>query len=211
MTPRRGRPGLLVLALGLAGCGVLLPSGSGAVLFQDDFVRASTGWTTHEGPDSRADYDEGALRIRVDAPNTVAWSTPGFELGDVRLDVDTAAVDGPTDNAFGLVCRYRDSDNYVFLLVSSDGFSGIGEVRDGQRRLLTGDAMLPSDLILQGRTSNHLRAECVGTRLSLYVNGAMTNEAFLEESGTGDVGVIVGTYAAPGVDVRFDNFAIANP
>jgi hypothetical protein len=200
-----------VIVLALSGCGVLIPSASGAVLFQDDFARSSTGWTTYEGPDFRAAYDDGALRIRVDSPNTVARSTPGFELDDVRLDVDTAAVGGPTDNAFGLLCRYQDSDNYAFLLMSSDGFSGIGVVRDGQRRLLTGEAMLPSDMILQGSTANHLRAECVDNRLSLYINGALANEAFLEAPGTGDVGVIVGTYDAPGVDIRFDNFTIANP
>jgi hypothetical protein len=28
---------------------------------------------------------------------------------------------------------------------------------------------------------------------------------------TGDVGVIVGTYASPGVEIQFDNFTIGNP
>lgn len=207
----RHRSGWVLIALALSGCGVLLPTGSGAVLFQDGFSRSSTGWTTYEGSESRAVYDSGSLRIRVDAPSTVAWSTPGFELSDVRLDVDTAALGGPTDNAFGLVCRYRDAGNYTFLLISSDGFSGIGVVHDGQRTLLTGDAMLPSDMILQGFTANHIRGECVGNRLSLFINGALANEVLLEEATAGDVGVIVGTYAEPGAEIQFDNFTIANP
>ena len=200
-----------LIPLALAGCGTLLPSASGAVLFQDDFARTSTGWTTYDSPEYRAGYVEGAFRLRVDAPNTVAWSTPGFDLGDVQLDVDTAALSGPPDNAFGLICHYRDSGNYAFLLISSDGFSGIGVVRDGQRTLLTGDALLPSDMILQGLTSNHLRGDCIGNRLSLYINGALVNEAVLEEPTTGDVGVIVGTYGTPGAEIQFDNFTITNP
>jgi hypothetical protein len=194
-----------------AGCGVLLPSAAGAVLFQDDFSRSTTGWQTAQESAYQADYVDGAFRVRVDTPNTLAWSTPQFELGDVRLDVDTTALGGPADNTFGLVCRFRDPGNFYFLLVSSDGYSGIGVVRDGQRSLLTGSAMLPSDYLVQGMSANHLRADCVGPRLSLYINGSLANEAAAADWETGDVGVIVGTYAAPGVDIQFDNFTIANP
>ena len=87
----------------------------------------------------------------------------------------------------------------------------LGVVRDGERSLLTGSAMFPSDHILQGLTSNHLRADCVGSRLSLYINGALANEAAAADWEAGDVGVIVGTYATPGVEILFDNFSIANP
>jgi hypothetical protein len=194
-----------------SGCSIFLPTASGAVLFQDDFSRASTGWDTFEDPAYRADYIDGAFHLRVEAPNSLAWSTPNFELGDVRLDVDTTALSGPADNAFGLVCRFRDPGNFYFLLISSDGYSGIGVVRDGQRSLLTGAAMLPSANILPGLTSNHLRADCVGPRLSLYINGALANEAAAADWESGDVGVIVGTYATPGVEIQFDNFTIANP
>jgi len=209
----RGRAAVALAALGVlaSGCGALLPSATGTVLFQDDFSRSSTGWDTFEEPGYRADYVDGALRVRVEAQNSLAWSTPNFELGDVRLEVDTTALSGPADNAFGMVCRFRDPGNFTFFLISSDGYAGIGVVQDGQRSLLTGSAMLPSDDILQGLTSNHLRAECVGPRLSLYINGALANEAAAVDWVAGDVGVIVGTYATPGVEIQFDNFTIANP
>ena len=212
LTRRRIAASILAAVGALAaGCTVFLPSGSGAVLFQDDFSRSTTGWQTFQETAYQADYVDGAFRVRVDAPNTLAWSTPHFELGDVRLDVDTTALGGPADNTFGLVCRFRDPGNFYFLLVSSDGYSGIGVVRDGQRSLLTGSAMLPSDYLVQGMTANHLRADCVGPRLSLYINGALANEAAAADWDSGDVGVIVGSYAAPGVDIQFDNFTIANP
>ena len=202
---------LAALGILTSGCSALIPSAPGAVLFQDDFSRSSTGWDTFDEPGYSADYVNGGLHLRVEAPNSLAWSTPNFELGDVRLEVDTTALAGPADNAFGLVCRFRDPGNFTFLLISSDGYAGIGVVQDGQRSLLTGSAMLPSDHILQGLTSNHLRADCVGSRLSLYINGALANEAAAADWEAGDVGVIVGTYATPGVEILFDNFTIANP
>jgi hypothetical protein len=202
---------LAALCLLVSGCRALLPSEPGAILFQDNFARSSTGWDTFAEADYRADYVDGALSVAVEAPNRLAWSTPDFDLADVRLEVDTTALAGPADNAYGLVCRFRDPDNFYFLLISSDGFSGIGVVRDGQRSLLTGSAMLPSDYIQQGLAANHLRADCLGPKLSLYINGALANEAAAADWATGDVGVIVGTYSTPGVEIRFDNFTIANP
>jgi len=193
-----------------AACAAL-PSASGDVLFQDDFSRRASGWDAYREPGYTADYQDGAYRIWIEAPHRLAWGTPRFDLGDVRLEVDAAVAAGPLDNAFGLICRYQDPDNFYFFLISSDGYSGIGVVRDGRRSLLTGAAMLPNDHILQGRTANHLRADCVGSRLSLYVNGALANEAAADDWASGDFGVIAGTYGEGGLDVQFDNFAVLVP
>lgn len=202
--------GIMVIALAAAGCGVLPPLPSGSVLFQDDFARESSGWGHQDAAGYRVGYVDGAYQIQIDSPETLAWRTPGFDLGDVRVDVDTHA-EGPLDNAFGLICRYQDPGNFYFLLISSDGFSGIGEVRDGERSLLTGVALLPSDAILQGPGPNHVRAECLGPRLRLWVNGLLAQEALVAGWDRGDVGVMAGSYAEPGVVVRFDNFAVTQP
>jgi hypothetical protein len=179
-----------------------------AKLFQDDFSRASSGWDRYEAPASSAGYLDGAYQIRVEAPSSLAWGTPRFDLEDVRVEVDSFAADGPLDNAFGLICRYVDPDNFIFFLISSDGYSGIGAIRDGVRTLITGKAMLPSDAITQGHSANHLRADCVGPQLTFWVNGVVVNQAVTEDQASGDVGVMVGTYAEPGAQFRFDNFAI---
>ncbi len=184
---------------------------SGEVLFQDDFSRASSGWDRFEGPGSSAAYLEGAYQISVEAPSSLAWGTPRFNLADVRLEVDSFAVDGPLDNAFGLICRYEDPDNFLFFFVSSDGYSGIGALRDGVRTLITGKAMLPSEAIVQGHSANHLRADCIGSQLTFAVNSVVVNQAQVEDRTSGDVGVIVGTYAEPGAKIRFDNFAVIQP
>lgn len=215
-TPRRLRGASAAVAIGaitlsLSSCTSLADFPSGTVLFQDDFSRTASGWDRIEGPGTSAGYRDEGYHLRLDQPNGLVWGTPRFDLRDVRLEADTLPAAGPPDNAFGLICRYLDPDNYIFFLISSDGFAGIGEVRDGERAMLTADAMHPSDAILQGASPNHLRADCVGPRLAFYVNGVPAGEVLVQGQESGDVGVIAGSYAEAGVEVRFDNFVVLAP
>jgi hypothetical protein len=196
----------------LTGCARLLDTDTpGALLFQDDFSRASSGWDRYTDTTYVSDYAEGTYRIAILSAQTEAWANPGFDVEDVRIEVDAASVDGPLDNAFGVLCRYQDPDNYYFFLISGDGYAGIGLTKDGRRLLLTGDAMLPADPILQGYRTNHIRADCNGFQLSLYVNGILVDEAQASEWPSGDVGLLAATYAEPGIDIRFDNFTMLRP
>ncbi|HET7011669.1 MAG TPA: hypothetical protein VFI11_12910 [Anaerolineales bacterium] len=200
---------VLILA---TACGRLLTSDDdGALLFQDDFSRASSGWDRYADDTYSSDYVEGTYQIAIHTPQTQAWANPRLTLDDVRLEVDAASVGGPLDNAFGLICRYQDPRNYYFFLISGDGYAGIGLIKDGRRVLLTGDAMLPEASVLQGYRTNHLRADCDGFYLAFYVNGVLVHEAQAAEWAEGDAGLMAATYAEPGIDIRFDNFTILNP
>jgi hypothetical protein len=57
-----------------------------------------------------------------------------------------------------------------------------------------------------------LRAECVGTRLALYVNGQLVVEANDSDIPAGDVGLLAGTFEnADYLDILFDNFIVRSP
>ncbi len=203
---------LLGAATLLGACSWLqIPVNPGGVLFQDDFSLEGSGWDRYRDDIYVADYAEGGYHIRVSAPNTDAWATPHLNFGDVAIDVDATKLAGPDDNVFGVICRYQDPLNYYFFLVSSDGYAGIGVNKEGRRKLLTGDSLLPSPVVARGDTENHLRAECVGYNLALYVNGALVAQARAAEWPTGDVGLIAGTYAESGTEIRFDNFSVLRP
>jgi hypothetical protein len=77
--------------------------------------------------------------------------------------------------------------------------------------MLTGDAMLPADAILQGYRTNHLRADCDGFHLTFYVNGVLVGEAQAAEWPSGDIGLLAATYSEPGIDIRFDNISLLRP
>jgi hypothetical protein len=209
---RRLAASILLSALSLSGCALFeLPVAPGDVLFQDDFSRTSSGWDRTQDQAYRSDYSDGVYRIEIFQPATTAWSNPGLDFGDVQIEVETVKAAGPDDNAFGVVCRYQDPANYYFFLISSDGFAGIGARRTGSTVLLTGDAMLPSEAILLGSAANHIRADCVGTRLTLMVNGAAVSEAEASDWARGDVGLIASSYAEAGAVIDFDNFTVIAP
>ncbi len=200
---------LASLSIVLSACGALIPpSPPGSVLFQDDFARSSSGWDQRHTPSSSTEYVDGRYRIAVYQSNTDAWGNPGIHLADVRIEVDVRQMGGPDDNLFGIICRYQDAGNFYFLIASTDGFSGIGQYRNGQRRLLSGDAMLPVPGVAAGLPDHHLRADCDRSQLSLYVDNILASQAPAAEWAAGDVGLMSGTYRQPGTDIAFDNFSV---
>ncbi len=185
-------------------------SASGDTLFFDDFSNRVTGWDRFTSAEGTMDYDGGGYRFLVNALQTNFWSTPGKDYSDVRLEVDVAKISGPDENRFGLICRYIDS-NYYFFMLSSDGFYTIGKYIASNAMLLGQTEMQSSDSIQQGFAVNHLRADCVGNTLTLYVNGSQVASVQDADFPRGDIGLLVGTFAEPGVDIMFDNFVALQP
>ena len=203
----------LILLLSLTACGSLAPSTpatpSGTILFQDTFENNASGWDRLANDGGIMDYDSGGFRILIRQPNMNYWSTPEKNFGDVRVEADVTRLNGPEENRAGVICRYQNGD-YYFFIISNDGFYGIGKFIGGQTLLLGQTVMQPSDLILKDGI-NHVRADCVGNTLTLYVN--FTQVASVQDSdfATGDVGVVAGAFTQPGVDVLFQNFVAMQP
>jgi hypothetical protein len=187
------------------------PAPATDVLFQDDFSDTSSGWDRVHDPNGVTDYEDGVYRIWVNTTNTDVWANPGLDFTDVRIEVDATKVDGDDNNDYGLVCRYQDGDNYYFFVISSDGYYGIGKVVKGELKLLGSEAMLPNESIHKGNAANHLRADCSGSMLRMYVNGEMIAEQQDGEFASGDVGLLAGSFDAPGTDIHFDNFVVLKP
>jgi hypothetical protein len=199
---------LLVVVL-ISSCSV--SSSPGEVVFQDDFSRPVSGWDRYYDATYSSDYQDGGYRIHVLEPNTDAWAIPHLDLTDVQIEVDATRLGGPEDNIYGVLCRYKDSRNFYFFLVSSDGYSGIGVYKDGRRRLLTDESLLPSEAVNRGDIPNHIRADCSGYQLRLFVNGILVANTQAAEFQSGDVGLIAGSYGQPGTEILFDNFSVLQP
>ncbi|MGD8603416.1 MAG: hypothetical protein PVF49_02470 [Anaerolineales bacterium] len=203
---------ILILATLNTGCSALFgPPKPGSVLFQDDFSRPESGWDHYQDEQYSSDYLEDGYQIEIFEPNILAWATPGLSFDDSLVMVEAIRTQGPADNAFGLICRYQDPDNFYFFLISSDGFAGIGQRLDGERQLLTDEHMLPSSAIQSGHEPNLILASCVGPRLELYVNGQFVAAAEDDTWAAGDVGLIAGSYEGGEVTIQFDNFSVQQP
>jgi hypothetical protein len=188
------------------------------VLFQDDFSNSFSGWDTTTDDNGVTDYKNGAYQIKVDTIGTSGngmdmWANPGLDFKDTRIEVDVTQNGGPDNNDMGVICRYSGKDssyNFYFFLISSDGYVGISKMEGNESHLISGDQMEQSDTIKAGET-NHLRADCIGNKLTLYVNGKQAATATDSTYTSGDVGLIAGTFDTPGTDVLFDNFVVTKP
>lgn len=198
--------GLLVLRMGGR---TALPAGE--LLYQEDFHHPDSGWTTWQSTDSEVAYQAGGLHLTVNQPQTDIWSRPVNRYEDVRMEVDAVKISGPARNDYGLICRYQDAENYYALLAGSDGWAAILKVSGGETHLLNTAGENASEVIYPGNQVNHLRADCLGPRLIFSVNGRKVVEARDHDFKEGGVGVIAGTFAEPGVVVRFDHFLVYNP
>jgi hypothetical protein len=181
------------------------------VLFQDDFSNTNSGWDRANTGKDIADYANGAYRIYINEPNVNVWANPGLNFTDARVEVDATKVGGPDDNDYGITCRVKDTNHFYFLIISSDGYYGIGKMKGELQAFIGMEAMLPSEAILQGDRTNHLQADCVGNTLTLYVNGTKVGQASDTEYTSGDIGLIAGTFNNPGTDIHFDNLYVYQP
>ena len=201
-----------IFTIFFGGCTLLDPRvGPGEVLFQDDFSRASSGWDRYQDGIYRADYQDGEYQIEIYTPETLAWSLPKLSFTDVWISVEAAKAKGPDDNAFGVICRYQDPGNFIFFLISSDGYAGIGRYIDGEKTLLSDESLLPTDAVHSGDEGNFIQAECIGDHLTLYVNNTRVTDVIIKDVRSGDVGLIAGTYSDPNVEIHFDNFSTIQP
>lgn len=200
----------LLLALILAACAASQPDDK--VLFSDGFSDTQSGWKIWaDEKSSLVAYDAETLRFLVNAPNQDLWSHPGKNYENALLFVTAQAAGGPQDNHYGLICRYADEDNYYAFLISSDGYAGIIKVKDGQTQMLSAATMEYQPVIRRGNVENELAAGCVGNDLALIINGETVYQVQDVDFTEGDIGLLVGSHAAGGVDVRFDNLVVLEP
>jgi hypothetical protein len=185
---------------------------SSKVLFQDDFSDPDSGWDRVNDGEGINDYYNGGYRILVNTPNWYFWSNPGKSFTDVIIEVDAQKIAGPEENDMGIICRYQDLDNFYFFTIASDGYYGISKFKDGSEYMIGMDELKFNDKIINlGDSTNRIRVECIGDNLTLYANGKILADVQDSDFGTGDVGLIAGTYDAPGADVLFDNYIVLKP
>ena len=184
---------------------------AGRLLFQDDFSDPKSGWDRLTNEDGITDYYNGQYRILVNTTNTDVWANPGLNFTNTIIDVDATKAGGDDNNDLGVICRYKDSNNFYFFVISSDGYYGIGKFKDGQQVLVGMESMPPTDVVRQGNATNHIQAECNGSTLRLVVNGQQLAETSDSDFTSGDAGLLAGSFENPGTDILFDNFIVQEP
>lgn len=178
-------------------------------LFADDFSDFTSGWNNNPDPIGLASYNSGGYRIEVPVANRAIWGTNDFWNRDMRIEVDVRKIGGSDDNLIGVMCRYQDSNNFYVLVISSDGYYGVGKrINGGPLEPTAAGQLRYSSEIRSGGALNHLTVQCIGNNLSLFVNGALLLTVEDIEIAAGGVGLFGASFSAEGSDIMFDNFEI---
>ncbi len=179
-----------------------------SILFMDDFSQTYGGWTTYTDALSFIGYAKGGFRLASTASNYQFWSVPGLNFIDTQIHVRAMKLDGSEDNLYGILCRYQDAGNFYALVIGSDGYYGIYKMFEGNLALIDQVHMDFSEVINRGDEPNDLTAICKGNQLLLIVNDTRLVQVQDDSLRYGDVGVIAGNFAEPGVDILFDDFIV---
>lgn len=187
------------------------PPKSGEILFQDDFSSRGS-WDTWNDAQSIVDFSSGGLQFFVNHTNYDYWSILNHYFADTSIQVDATRMSGPVDNKYGIVCRYQNSENFYQFLVSSDGYFGIVKIVNGEKSLLSSNQLEYDEVIVSDDGSfNQIQAVCLGSSLTLSVNGVLLASAFDMDLDDGKVGLWAGTNGEQAVDILFKNFQVSEP
>jgi hypothetical protein len=191
-----------------------MTAASTSEIFKDDFSDNTSGWDTITESSGTTDYANGKYVISIPDAGTYLYSTPSTlaDTTDVRIEVDILKSDAVRHD-MGIICRYQDSNNFYYLLASSDGYFSIGKFKDGNEELIGTTDMRQDNagVIHTGAADNHLRADCIGDTLALYANGTKLFQTQDTDFAKGNVGLIAASYDDTPVTVYFDNFVVTKP
>jgi hypothetical protein len=185
--------------------------GEEPILFKDGFSTKTGGWNTQDDNLSFSGYQNGKFRLWVNVPHFQFWSVAGLDFQNIQIFTKAQKIGGPDNNIHGVLCRYQDEDNYYAFVIGSDGYYGIYRVLDGVKSLIGQEQLGFDEVINRGNAENEIIAMCDGDQLLLIVNNHRLVQVADKALSHGDVGLLVGNYDVPGVDILFDNFIVTKP
>jgi hypothetical protein len=191
------------------------PCNEGGTLLNDDFEGTKNcGWTLYDRSGAAAQIGDGVLRLSTSQPGQIWWTNATRNMDDTIVTVQARQVGGPNDNAYGVICRYQGPDNFYVFLVSGDGYYAIGKYQSSNEQIvyLTGEGQYVfSEVINQGAAANEIRASCIGSELSLTVNGIPIETVSDPTFVVGDIGLAASTFQPGTAVIQFDNVQVIAP
>lgn len=178
------------------------------LIFQDSFEE-NNSWPDFSNDNGYGNYFGGGYRINVSAPKRTVWVVREINELNSITEISTALMGGSEDNYFGIICRYVNEDNFIFMAISSDGFLSIRK-KSSELGLqyLSSESHLFSTAILHGNQWNKLTAECNQKNLRFYINNQLAYEAIDPSPKEGMAGLIVGNLSESFTEILFDNLLI---
>ncbi len=119
------------------------------------------------------------------------------------LDVDATQVEGTDNNEIAVVFGVQDVNNLYEFAISGDGYVSLGRYVEGAWEW--SQEFTPSEAIIQGNATNHIRLIVENGSLTAYVNGQSVLTSLVGEYGSGYIGFGCGPFEETGAHCAFDN------
>ncbi|MCA9987203.1 MAG: hypothetical protein KDE59_23000 [Anaerolineales bacterium] len=216
---------IIVVSVAAAGLLAVLLSDEGqanpflaAKRYEEPFIETGRWGTGQQpGPDgtmatgSVGTVVNGVYELELLGANGLHWATAGEEFGDGRYELDVTFVDGPLDNAGGLVFMF-DREAFYFFVVRGDGRALIARCSDGcggEFAILAQGGWFQTEADWGVGSQNRLAVTASGGALSFYINGDLVATVNDDSLMSGDVGLIVSSGPEGQAHFAFDNILVA--
>lgn len=195
------------------------PTDEFTILYEDDFSDRDSGWPNNEVTGGHtADYKNGSYSIAVTRPRNstdiplgppASIQTNGLPMfTDVRVEVDVLPGANPAI-AVGLNCREQlDRINFYTANITKAGEFYISKLENDQWDILN-TGYSPEAAAAWG-SQVRLRFDCIGSELTLFVNGDRVASASDSAFARGAVGLYAESGGSPS-ETLFDNFIVMEP
>lgn len=181
------------------------------VLLQDDFSSGSFWYVDENNENFGFAYKDNGYAISINILNAWIWSRRGPDnLSDLRLEINAARKSGPTNGYYGVFCRFVDEGNYYTLAISEDGDYGIAKRKDKEFSFLA-QGVDNNGLIKKNGEANSITGDCLGSQLTLSVNGVQLLQVEDSDFVSGASGAIASTRLSPGFEALFTYYRLSVP
>lgn len=141
----------------------------GQLLYVTSFDAYNDDWEQYNERSS-AEVVDGVLEVFLATTGRIVYSAVRPYFDDFDVSVDARALEGSEDNAYGILFRQRDRDNFYAFLVSSNGYYRVERTLAGSTRPLS--EWYPTPLVQTGLNAvNRLRVVGYEDRFQFYING----------------------------------------
>jgi len=181
----------------------------GAVILQENFSTPTSGWERS----GDADYKDGKFVMLAFDAKTLIWALSRKpDLTNIHVEVTAQNTRRVEDASFGILCNYRNENNFYLLGAGSDGSYAIIKFENNRPVYLTSQqAEWPKSVKIALQASTYrLGVDCGFGILTLYVDGISIASVKDSSLVKGDVGLFTMSNEKPQAEVSFDNLIITS-
>lgn len=189
------------------------PTSPVGVLLQEDFNSTDpyAPWMKKKGENwatgiAKHMYFMSVYEPKVEITSARTW----LKLDEVRIEADIIHNNG--NGYYGFHCRETPGGTYFTIFITTDGYYGFGENRDDKLTVLESGRLPELDPPIDPKGENHVRADCRGNSLTLYINDVPIDRTTVQAWNIGYVGMMIGTRLEDNqITVYYDNLVIYSP